>query len=1002
MTFAQWLRQTFGSQGQIARAPRRGKSRQASRLRFVPRLDVMEDRLAPAILTVNSLLDNTIANDGLITLREAIAAANAGTNPNGGQTGVNEETIQFAAAIDGGTISLSTVGDGTSGPSAFRIGTGYTGDRLVIDGKTGLTKGITIERSSSATPFRLFYVDPTGNLTLQSLTLRGGLAQGGNGGTQSGAGGGGAAGLGGAIYNDGRLTLQDSTLTGNTAQGGAGGQGNDDGPGAGGGGLGGSGKIGGQTEGFYGEGGIGGGPNEGVGGNFNHTSGYAGAFGGGGGGGYSITLRLIKFKGPGAAGGFGGGGGGGGSGKGVVISITGENGGNGGFGGGGGGAGGGSYFGTAGSGGFGGGNAAGAQAGGGAGMGGAVFNEAGTVTITNSTFTGNKAIGGTGGGKGLGGGLFNHNGLIEVAVSTFSLNTAAQGGRGIFNLDDSATAIATARINNTILGQAGTTVEDFTGSGTTVTSGSGNLIRTQSGFTGSYITGDPKLGLLQDNGGLTPTMALAADSPAINGGTAPQQPHFDQRGAPRHPKLGVVDIGAFELRTLQTITFGALTNRTYGDADFAISATATSALPVSFTAGGNASVQQVAGVWYVHITGAGSATITAHQAGNDTYEPAPGVAQSFSIARAASVTTTVGAGPFTYNGTAQVGGSGTVTGAGGLNTSATSLTYSANSNGTGVADRTNAGTYFVTAHYAGDTNYTASDGAAVAIVINRADATVKVSGYTGVYDAAYHGATGSASGVGGESAGSLNLGATFKNVPGGTAHWVFTGNRNYKDQSGDVAISILARHITGAFTAADKIYDGNVSATVLTRSLTGVFGTDAVSLTGGTATFASKNVGTWTVTLAGAALSGGDAGNYALDSVATTTARITPKVLAGSTTTEGALNVAKNGTVSFRIDLDKSGIVDGQTVAQLFNGAWFRLTVGGQSYSIRAQAVVVGGTITVNFRMSAELKAILAANTKATNASNAPTVALTLEAMSKDGNYTLGATAWTKLFNTMK
>ena len=124
-------------------------------------------------------------------------------------------------------------------------------------------------------------------------------------------------------------------------------------------------------------------------------------------------------------------------------------------------------------------------------------------------------------------------------------------------------------------------------------------------------------------------------------------------------------------------------------------------------------------------------------------------------------------------------------------------------------------------------------------------------------------------------------------------------------------------------------------------------------------------------------------------------------MLAGSTTTE-ALNVAKNGTVSFRIDLDQSGIVDGQTVAQLFNGAWFRITVGGQTYSVRAQAVVVGGTITVSFRMSAELKAILAANTTATNASNAPTVAFTLEAMSKDGNYTLGATAWTKLFNTMK
>ena len=74
MTFTQWLRQTFDSQRQDARASRSGKPRQSSRLRFVPRLYLMEDRLAPAILTVNSLLDDTPAGDGLVTLREAILA----------------------------------------------------------------------------------------------------------------------------------------------------------------------------------------------------------------------------------------------------------------------------------------------------------------------------------------------------------------------------------------------------------------------------------------------------------------------------------------------------------------------------------------------------------------------------------------------------------------------------------------------------------------------------------------------------------------------------------------------------------------------------------------------------------------------------------------------------------------------------------------------------------------------------------------------------------------
>src|SRR5262249_50690627 len=113
-------------------------------------------------------------------------------------------------------------------------------------------------------------------------------------------------------------------------------------------------------------------------------------------------------------------------------------------------------------------------------------------------------------------------------------------------------------------------------------------------------------------------------------------PFFDQRGLPRDADgLGVVDIGAYE-RQEQTITFGSLASKTYGDADFTISATATSGLPVSFKSSNNAvaTVTQVgnSNVWTVHITGAGSATITASQ-GGDTYlyNAAPDVAQSLTI-----------------------------------------------------------------------------------------------------------------------------------------------------------------------------------------------------------------------------------------------------------------------------------------------------------------------------------------------------------------------------------
>jgi alpha-tubulin suppressor-like RCC1 family protein len=78
----------------------------------------------------------------------------------------------------------------------------------------------------------------------------------------------------------------------------------------------------------------------------------------------------------------------------------------------------------------------------------------------------------------------------------------------------------------------------------------------------------------------------------------------------------------------QTISFSALPNKTYGDPDFTVSATASSGLPVSFSAAGNCTV--VAGAT-VHLTGAGSCTVTASQEGNNVYKPAPQVPQTFPI-----------------------------------------------------------------------------------------------------------------------------------------------------------------------------------------------------------------------------------------------------------------------------------------------------------------------------------------------------------------------------------
>ena len=86
---------------------------------------------------------------------------------------------------------------------------------------------------------------------------------------------------------------------------------------------------------------------------------------------------------------------------------------------------------------------------------------------------------------------------------------------------------------------------------------------------------------------------------------------------------------------------------------------------------------------------------------------------------------------------------------------------------------------------------------------------------------------------------------------------------------------ITAKALTGSITAANKPYDGNTSATITSRTLDGVIGTEDVDYVGGTATFDSRNAGTGkTVNATGLSLDGLDAGNYTVNTTASTTANI--------------------------------------------------------------------------------------------------------------------------------
>jgi hypothetical protein len=69
-------------------------------------------------------------------------------------------------------------------------------------------------------------------------------------------------------------------------------------------------------------------------------------------------------------------------------------------------------------------------------------------------------------------------------------------------------------------------------------------------------------------------------------------------------------------RTSQSIAFGTLPNRTQGDAAFALTATATSGLPVSFRVMDGPAI--ISGNT-VTLTGAGVVTIAAIQSGNNNF-----------------------------------------------------------------------------------------------------------------------------------------------------------------------------------------------------------------------------------------------------------------------------------------------------------------------------------------------------------------------------------------------
>ncbi len=168
---------------------------------------------------------------------------------------------------------------------------------------------------------------------------------------------------------------------------------------------------------------------------------------------------------------------------------------------------------------------------------------------------------------------------------------------------------------------------------------------------------------------------------------------------------------------------------------------------------------------------------------------------------------------------------------------------------------------------------------------------------------------------------------------------------------GNQRADITKLSITGSFAADNKVYDGNTSATVASRSVNGAIAGDAVSLSGGTAVFADKNVGNGkTVTLSGATLAGTDAANYNLTSVGTAAANITPKSITGSfTAADKVYDGNASATVSGR---SLNGAVAGDAVSLTGGTASFDNANVGTNKVVTLTGASLSGTDAANYNLT--------------------------------------------------
>src|SRR5262249_40101501 len=174
----------------------------------------------------------------------------------------------------------------------------------------------------------------------------------------------------------------------------------------------------------------------------------------------------------------------------------------------------------------------------------------------------------------------------------------------------------------------------------------------------------------------------------------------------------------------------------------------------------------------------------------------------------------------------------------------------------------------------------------------------------------------------------LNLGSSFTDVPGGTAHWTFAGNANYNSAAGDVAITITKANQTITFNSLTGKTLGDAPFAVLGSATSGL--PLSFTTTPSVCTSSGSDGSTITLVIAGTCTvraSQGGNGDYNaavnVDQSFTVVARQTTASISAPPVTYGS-----NATVTVTVS-SPSGVPAGSVTLTVDGGAGVTQTLNG-------------------------------------------------------------------------